>query len=70
MSEHKAKVRLESIILVDVREIRENAGISLRQMSIYMDIDKAYYSRMERGVHMFPSEKYEVFNELIKNHGK
>lgn len=61
-----AKVRDIDITEIDIKSQRERAGKSIRQMANLLDVDKAHYSRMERGIIAMPKVRYEEFVKIIE----
>ena len=61
-----AKIKDVEITKIDIKSMREKAGFSIRQIANLMDVDKAHYSRMERGIMVMPKEKYNLFLDVLK----
>lgn len=55
-----------STLGLKLRELRENAGISLRKAAVAVDIDIAILSKMERGERKFSKELVLKLADLYK----
>ena len=55
-----------STVGLQLRELREKAGISLRKAAVAIDIDVAILSKMERGERKFSKELVLKVAELYK----
>jgi len=55
-----------STVGLQLRELRENAGFSLRKAAVAIDIDVAILSKMERGERKFSKELVIKLAELYK----
>lgn len=55
-----------STVGLKLRELRENAGFSLRKAAVAIDIDVAILSKMERGERKFSKELVLKLAELYK----
>jgi transcriptional regulator with XRE-family HTH domain len=49
-------MQMPSTIGQQIRELREQAGISLRKVAVLVDIDIAILSKMERGERRFTKD--------------
>jgi transcriptional regulator with XRE-family HTH domain len=61
-----AQVQDTETTKIDIKSMREKAGYTVRQMANKMKIDKAYYSRMERGIVPMTKERYNKFLTIVK----
>jgi transcriptional regulator with XRE-family HTH domain len=57
-------MQMPSTIGQQIRELREQAGISLRKVAVLVDIDIAILSKMERGERRFTKELIIKLAEL------